>query len=204
MDAVGGRTVEGVVALVVRDLRPGVREDALAAVNCLECGPLLALEGRHTVDLFGVEDRVHPVNEAALILFGGFVATVSVRFPVLLFRLRLHLPEFDVRSLFALSNLPAILGGLLVRHPAGIFVSAGQTGRHEVDRIAASVRFVGGWVERHAGGLPRLLPWRNAIFEHLDDGISDLLTVVAFRRRSGSPVVRAGSLKVTLLRETFI
>src|ERR1700743_3123278 len=99
MDAVGGRAIERTFALVVCDLCPGIKEDALAAVNCLECGTAFALERRDTVDLFGVEDRVHPVNEAALILFGGFVAPAPVRFTVLLFRLRLHLPEFDVRSL---------------------------------------------------------------------------------------------------------
>ena len=58
MDAVSGRAIKGTVRLVVRDLRPGVREDALPVVDSLKCGPLFALEGRHTVDLFGVEDRV--------------------------------------------------------------------------------------------------------------------------------------------------
>jgi len=81
MDAVRGRAIEGAVALVVRDLRPGIGENALAAVNGLECEALLALEGRHTFDLFGVEDGVNPVNEPAVILFGGFVAAVSDGFP---------------------------------------------------------------------------------------------------------------------------
>src|SRR5438105_3214881 len=80
MDAVRGWTIEGAVALIVRDLRAGIRQDALAAMNGFECGPLLAFEGRHTFDLLGVEDRVDPVNEAALVLIGGSVTAVSVRF----------------------------------------------------------------------------------------------------------------------------
>src|SRR4051812_37957002 len=82
MDAVRGWTIEGAVALIVCDLRAGIREDALAAMNGVECGALLALEVRHTFDLFGIEDRVNPVNEAALVLIGGSVTAVSGRFSV--------------------------------------------------------------------------------------------------------------------------
>jgi len=72
-----------------------------------------------------------------------------------------------------------------------------------MDGIAAPVRFAGRRIERHARRFPWLLPWRNAVFEHLDDGVGNFLTVIAFYG-GGHWIARAESLTEALLRRTFV
>src|SRR5437899_909053 len=130
MDAVRRRSIERAVTLVVRDLRSGVCKDAFAAVRDLKLGRLGPFESGYTIDLFGVEDRIDTVDESALAFFGRLTIARLAGFSILLVRLGLHLPKLDVGALFALSDLPTILGSLLVCHPTWIFIATRKPGRH--------------------------------------------------------------------------
>src|SRR5579862_135389 len=179
MDAVRRRSIERAVTLVVRDLRSGVCKDAFTAMSDFELGRLRPFKSGNAIDLFGVEDRIDTVDESALAFFGRLTTVRLAGFSILLFRLGLHLPKFDVGALFALSDLPAILGSLLVGHPTWIFIATRKSGRHKVNGIAASIGPVSRGIEGHPSRLPRFLPRCDTLLKHFYDGIGDLLAVVA-------------------------
>src|SRR5438067_1621027 len=102
MDAVRRRSVERAVTLVVRDLCSGICKDSFAAVGNFKLGGLGPFKSGHTVDLFGVEDRIDTVDQSALAFFGSLTIACLAGFSILLFRFGLHLPKLDVGALFAL------------------------------------------------------------------------------------------------------
>jgi hypothetical protein len=103
--------------------------------------------------------------------------------------IRLHFPELDLSSLLPFPNLPALIGSLLIGHPAGIFITLLKTRHHQVNGVTTAVCLVGGRVHGHSNRspawLPRLLPWSYTVFQHVDDPVGHFLAEVPlFRLRS--------------------
>src|SRR5580658_3344540 len=83
--------------------------------------------------------------------------------------------------------MPTVLLRLLVCHPSRIAVSALRAHGHQMESIAAAIvtfsrRVV--WKSERAG-LPGLLPWRCALFQHLDNRIGHLLAEITPRWDGG-------------------
>src|ERR1035437_1603576 len=191
MDAVLGAAVKRAVRLIVGDVRAGVLQNLFARLGSLEGCVLFGRVWRDALDLLGVEDRVHAVDEPR---FPGVRFVVRSRAPIdatggsgllCLVRSSFDLPVFNLGAFLAPADLPSVIGSLLVRHPPLVVVAALQAGGHQMNRVAAAVRSLAGGVERDAertgSGLPRFLPRSDATLQHLYDVVGHLLPEVPKR-----------------------
>src|SRR5665213_3447079 len=186
VDAVLRAAIECAIRLVVRDVRARVRQDLLSRLDSLEGCVLLGRVRRNPLDLLGVEDRVYAVNEPRflgirVVAIGCIAASIRPRRPCLVRRL-FDIPVLNLGALLAPAYLPSVVCGLLVSHPSRVFVAVLQAGGHQMNRVAAPVSSLAGWIERHTertgSRLPGLLPRRDATLQHSNNAVGDLLAKV--------------------------
>src|ERR1700687_2578575 len=120
LDMVAARGEIGFIAAVA-DVRARALHDLFAALADLPHFAGRDDQGGDAVNLFGVENAVDAVNEAAalLVVVGVLVAAAGLGFP-----------EFNMTGLLALADHPALFGGLFERHPSAICVALPHGGNH--------------------------------------------------------------------------
>src|SRR6185437_487065 len=114
--------------LIVRDVRTRILQDLLARLHGFKGCVLLGCMRRNTLDLLGIENRVHAMYEPRflgirVVAISCAPITASVRpgwlRPV---RSMLGFPVFNLGALLAPADLPTAIGGLLVGHPPRVLV----------------------------------------------------------------------------------
>src|SRR5260370_39334712 len=190
VDRVRETAVEGAVLLVMMDLRAGVLEDRFAGLYDFPLRVKLRLILSDALNLSTVEDCVDTMDQSATLVVRarrfiwrilGLAATSFV--------IR-ELPELDLRAFFAFADLPTLLLRLEIGHPARVFVAPLETYGQQVNRVTAAICLLGGGIVGQFEGclrrVPRFLPRSDALFEHRNNVVGDLLAEVAFQSRGSS------------------
>ena len=120
----------------------------------------IIFRGFDALALVGIEDRIVAKDRKSLLsVFGAFVF------------LFVNLPEDNRGALFAFAHVSAHVLSLLEGHPERRGV--GRTGKQE--GIYALIVLLADEIARAAidAIIPRLTPRGDAVFQHLDDAVSD-------------------------------
>src|SRR5213592_2421979 len=93
-----------------------------------------------------------------------------------------ELPEFNLRAFLAPSHLPVVVLCLTVGEPARVFIALAHSDYHQMNGVAAAIRFPRSRIHRHleCTRLPRPLPGCDSLLEGSDDAVGDFLAEIAF------------------------
>ena len=183
MNRIFSAAVKGAVLLVVPELGPRGVQNRFSGLRDF---PLVAGLGnvrRHSVDLLGVENGVDPADRSGVLVGAGLGSGILGVLGLGLAFGGFELPELDLGTFLALADLPAICLRLAVGQPPGVLIAFSRANGHQVQGVAASVGSLRGRIERELerAGFPRGLPRGDALLQHFDDLIGDVLAKVAFR-----------------------
>ena len=138
MDGVVGTVVKGAIGLVVVNGSGGIPQYTLPGFSNFKGGVNLGFVLRNAFDLLGIEDGVNAMDLLVGLrsrrgLIGRGVAPRCIGA-----RIRSgEIPKLDLRPLLSFANLPAVFGGLPIRHPPRIGVAVLHSYRKQVQGVAA-------------------------------------------------------------------
>ena len=178
VDGICHGPVKGPIALIVVDVRAGSGEDVFGLFHRLPFKCLVRkLQGRHSLDLFRIED-VGKTHDRFVQFHGHFfrLAVLSENRFAVFAQTILFFAELEIdhgRGLAAGDNAHVLLIGLAQSHPTRIVIA----GKGQMHPVHAPVDRSGSRIVRRGNGfsgMPGLLPGRGSFLQALDDLFREL------------------------------